>query len=67
MNRDAVIIALDYIEDQTQSAQITYIGKGEYTIDFQNRIHAEVCQSELKDAGFYNTRTLLTGHHMRVE
>lgn len=68
MNREALNAALDYIEDENVSAQITYEPKKrEFTVDFKMRIHAEICQGELKDQGFYRIQTLLTGHHMRVE
>lgn len=65
MNRQALNTVLDYIEDQRVSVQITY-ENGYYTVDFRSRIHAETCHAELKDAGFYDTTTLLTGYHMRV-
>jgi len=66
MTREQLEIVLRYVEEGGCAAQITYDGKGNYTADFQSRIHAEVCHGEIKAAGFYNVQLLTSGYHMRV-
>lgn len=52
MNKEHIDYVLSYIEDQGLPVQITYNGRGDYTVDLQNEIHTQVLLEMMVDKGF---------------